>query len=156
MKSAHHSIGSFCFYQFSCTARRMDIRCNLHTGIFLPAGHIGCLLLAFCILTLHCLSIFLTDAYPMSIKLCKTVFNILTRLNRGLPRCHGLVSGFRYCSISISSMIWSNVSTGSQISNKSAIYTGNLPCFGLYCLWYCFIPRTFYHKKCLLVFVFKA
>ena len=108
------------------------------------------------ILILHCFSISLKDAYPMSMKLNKTVFNILTRLNLGLPRCHGLVSGFRYCSIPISSMIWSNVSTGSQISKISAIYTGNLPCFGLYCKWFCFMQEHYTTKSASHPLIFKG
>ena len=81
---------------------------------------------------------------------------MLTRLNLGLPRCHGLLSGFRYCSIPISSMIWSNVSTGSQMSRISAIYTGNLPCFGLYCLWYCFMQEHYTTKECLFPLIFNG
>ena len=60
----------------------------------------------------------------------KIVFSILTRLYPGRPK--GLYpSGFRYRSISISSMISSNANTGSQIPKLSARNTGNLPCFGL-------------------------
>lgn len=51
----------------------------------------------------------------------QSVFSILTRLYPGLPSHVHARSGFRYCSIPISSMIWSNTLTGSYISSISEI-----------------------------------
>ena len=69
------------------------------------------------IFVLHRSSNSLRDAYPVSINPNKTVFSMLTRLYPGLPSLK-VGCGFRYFSISISSMILSNANTGSQISRN--------------------------------------
>ena len=77
---------------------------------------------------------------PWSIELGKGVlllhpysitFNSLTGLYPMRPSSCLFTVSLRYFSISISSMILSNVNTGSVMSRQSSKKTGNLPCFGL-------------------------